>query len=452
MRPKSSFDGMKKNCPFSAVKYSANNHPVWTYWWPAAVSHPNGAHNQWNKYRAPLSRNLQKRHSCAQAYAPRRHSCPARWYCAHANPSLRRRVQDVVFPPTDILLLHPGRKCPPYVAAVSVFLCKRKSLLMNSGSSVSMIAHSFASSPTGFPVPSINKVKDCTSLKIVKTVCLIYYVPNGTKEAHDLIDNKIARCRLTARTWRKKSTGVTGAVWCSPFIPLKFSSFFVFFAVGKRYPPTRLLNPNESFTASGATRMCPSNAESPSCGQRYRQQSPAPSQNPCAFLNTSCARFALTSIVSPPITYNMLFWLHYTLFSVHYQMLWLPRLHHDMLRCLMVQVRQGKPVHNIGRFSIYTASSRFCHFLYQQSERLLVGFQSELLIQSIDAFLSWLFHPSADKWYRTGIAPSAYPGTLWHILAFYIPLLIPSRAALMPSPEQFGIIRKTGPIISYPAQ
>ncbi len=71
---------------------------------------------------------------------------------------------------------------------------------MNSGSSVSMIAHSFASSPTGFPVPSINKVKDCTSLKIVKTVCLIYYVPNGTKEAHDLIDNKIARCRLTART------------------------------------------------------------------------------------------------------------------------------------------------------------------------------------------------------------------------------------------------------------
>lgn len=47
---------------------------------------------------------------------------------------------------------------------------------------------------------SVNKVKDCTSLKTVKTVCLIYYVPNGMKEVHDLIDNKIARCRLTART------------------------------------------------------------------------------------------------------------------------------------------------------------------------------------------------------------------------------------------------------------
>lgn len=75
-----------------------------------------------------------------------------------------------------------------------------------------------------------------------------------------------------------------------------------------------------------------------------------------------------------------------------------PPLHHDMLHCLMAQVRQGKPVHNIGRFSIYTASSRFCHFLHQQSKKPLVGFQSELLIQSIDAFLSWLFHPSADKW------------------------------------------------------
>ena len=85
-------------------------------------------------------------------------------------------------------------------------------------------------------------------------------------------------------------------------------------------------------------------------------------------------------------------------------MLWLLQLHHDMLHCLMAQVRQGKPVHNIGRFSIYTASSRFCHFLHQQSEKPLVGLQSELLIQSIDAFLSWLFHPSADIRYRTAQA------------------------------------------------
>lgn len=82
---------------------------------------------------------------------------------------------------------------------MSVFLCKRiesvdelRILCVDDRPLLRLLADGI--------LRSVNKVKNCTSLKIVKTMCLIYYVPNGTKEAHDLIDNKIARCRLTART------------------------------------------------------------------------------------------------------------------------------------------------------------------------------------------------------------------------------------------------------------
>ena len=52
----------------------------------------------------------------------------------------------------------------------------------------------------------------------------------------------------------------------------------------------------------------------------------------------------------------------------------------------------------------------------------------------------WLFSSASEQTtpYRTGIAPSAHSSTLRHILTFCIPLLIPSRAALV-----LGCTRRT---------
>ena len=116
-----------------------------------------------------------------------------------------REFKIAVFPATDVLLLHLGRKRPPRVEIVNVFLCKGigavdelRILCTDDRPLLCLLADGI--------LRSVNEVNDCTSLKIVKTMCLIYHVHNGTKKAHNLIDDKIARCRLP-RTHMKKEIG-----------------------------------------------------------------------------------------------------------------------------------------------------------------------------------------------------------------------------------------------------
>ena len=110
-----------------------------------------------------------------------------------------------VFPPADILLLHLGRECPPRVEVVNVFLCKSigavdelRILRTDDRPLLCLLTDGI--------LRSVNEVNDCTSLKIVKAMCLIYHVHDRTKEAHDLIDDEIACCRLT-RTHMEKEIG-----------------------------------------------------------------------------------------------------------------------------------------------------------------------------------------------------------------------------------------------------